>query len=80
MSVVSIFYFIGLLCTVLDMSKIWANVVIWLFLSLLLIVLPFIVGISTFKRGKSLWAIKPGEEIPQLTENNDIIILSHRQS
>ncbi|KAA6367840.1 MAG: hypothetical protein EZS28_036633, partial [Streblomastix strix] len=68
-------YFIGIPVAVLDTSKVWVTVIVWILFIPAVIGLPILAGWMTYKRGRSLWAVREDEDITGLVNNADTILL-----
>ncbi|KAA6379151.1 MAG: hypothetical protein EZS28_025322, partial [Streblomastix strix] len=78
MSIMGITFIVGLLCSFLDTTQTWVSVFIWILFIILVIVIPLIIGFLTYKRARSLWAMREDEEVPEIkSKKNPLIILSN---
>ncbi|KAA6382622.1 MAG: hypothetical protein EZS28_021851, partial [Streblomastix strix] len=68
-------YFIGIPVAVLDTTKVWVTVIVWILFIPAVIGLPILTGWMTYKRGRSLWAVREDEDITGLVNNADTILL-----
>ncbi|KAA6388949.1 MAG: hypothetical protein EZS28_015523, partial [Streblomastix strix] len=78
MSIMGITFIVGLLCSFLDTTQTWVSVFIWILFIILVIGIPVIIGVLTYKRARSLWAMREDEEVPEIkSKKNPLIILSN---
>ncbi|KAA6386824.1 MAG: hypothetical protein EZS28_017647 [Streblomastix strix] len=75
MTTTFVFYFIGIICTILDTDKVWVLATVWILFIILFILLPILVGYLTYKRGISLWAMREDQEVPQTSDKFDALLL-----
>ncbi|KAA6392852.1 MAG: hypothetical protein EZS28_011617 [Streblomastix strix] len=75
MTTTFVFYFIGIICTILDTDKVWVLATVWILFIILFILLPILVGYLTYKRGISLWAMREDEEVLQTSDEFDALLL-----
>ncbi|KAA6403016.1 MAG: hypothetical protein EZS28_001459 [Streblomastix strix] len=72
-------YFIGIPVSILDTSKIWVIVIVWSLFIPAVIGLPILIGWMTYKRGRSLWAVREDEDISSLLSKEDSYLMQNQQ-